>query len=101
MTKSKICQETNEPRGFLEDDLSKNLIGNGDSCIYKIKGPENRDSNSRIKLRLYETVQAECETEDHIFVIADGHSYGPFCHGDHVSESHDRSHDFMIILECV
>lgn len=85
LTRSKICQETNEPSGFLEDDLSKNLIGNGDSCIYKIKS-DKRDSNSRIKLRLFETLEADCEEDDHIFVVADGHSYGPFCHGD----SHDR-----------
>ena len=82
--RSRICGESSEPVGYLEDDLAQ-LNGDGDSCIYRIKTKSSDatkdEKDTRIKLRLYEsTSHGNCIDEDHVFIIADGSSYGPFCH---------------------
>ena len=35
--RARVCGESSEPMGYLEEDMHK-LDGNGDSCIYRIKG---------------------------------------------------------------
>ena len=89
LRRSRICSESADLRGRLVDDLAE-LAGDGDSCIYRIKSPT---PNARIKIKLHDlTENGNCleQDDDHIYLLANGIPYGPYCNTRTVLSRHRR-----------
>ena len=71
-------------------DTLSTLRGDGDSCIYRIR-PDR--PNDRVKIKLHHLSTSECDDEDHVYLIANHVTYGPYCHQKPKAKIRHRRYD--------